>query len=125
MNLPPTNECVRCAHGLPVLWCVDTVRVGYVDLKPDVVRLVDLSTGAVLIVDCNTEDGITSFSQVLVPGHSYTLDLLSNRARVSFRPYIDDGSFLVLSDDRVKCITFTAYKPFGRVDSIDHITLST
>lgn len=126
MNLPPTSECVRCAQARPVMWCAEVVAVGEVDLEPSVVRLVDLATGMVLIIDSSTSAGIVSFSQVLVPGHSYSLDLLNKGVQVSFRPYVDDGSGLpVLSDEFIKCVTFTAYKPFGRVDSIDHIILST
>lgn len=126
MNLPPTNECVRCAQARPVLWCTGIAMVGEVDLEPSVVRLVDLATGKVLIVDCKMERSIATFSQQLVPGHSYSLDCLLEGVQVSFRPYVDDGSGLpVLSDEFIKCVTFTAYKPFGRVDSIDYITLST
>ncbi len=126
MNLPPTSECVRCAQARPVLWCAWVVEVGYVDIEPDAVRLVDLATGKVLIIDCVMEGSIATFSQQLVPGHSYSLDCLRKGGQVSFRPYVDDGSGPpVLSDEFIKCVTFTAYKPFGKVDLTDYIILST
>lgn len=126
MNLPPTSECVRCAQARPVMWCAEVVKVGHVDIEPDVVRLVDLATGMVLIIDSSTKTGIVSFSQVLVPGHSYSLDLLNKGATVHFKLYIDAGDgALEPSDEFIKCVTFTAYKPFGKVDPIDYITLST
>ena len=108
------------------MWCAEEVEVGYVDINPGVVRLVDLATGMVLIIDCSTNAGIVSFSQVLVPGHSYSLDLLKKGATVHFKPYIDAGDgALEPSGEFIKCVTFTAYKPFGEVDPIDYITLST
>ncbi len=126
MNLPPTSECVRCAQARPVLWCSGEVYVGYGDIEPDVVRLVDLATGKVLIIDCVMEGSIATFSQQLVPGHSYSLDLLKQGATVHFKPYIDAGDgALEPSGEFVKCVTFTAYKPFGNVYSKDYITLST
>ena len=126
MNLPPTSECVRCAQARPVMWCAEEVEVGYVDITPGVVRLVDLATGMVLIIDCSTNAGIVSFSQVLVPGHSYSLHLLQKGATVHFKLYIDAGDdALEPSGEFIKCVTFTAYKPFGEVDSKDYITLST
>ena len=126
MNLPPTSECVRCAQARPVMWCAEVVEVGYVDIEPDVVRLVDLATGMVLIIDSSTNAGIVSFSQVLVPGHSYSLDLLQKGATVHFKLYIDAGDgALEPGGEFVKCVTFTAYKPLKTDGPVERITLST